>query len=114
MAELINDHPQLEVVGEAESGAAASRLVVEKDADLAVVDVQMPSGGVEAIERIHALRPGLPVLVFTATRGRRMKETMLEAGAVAVVPKGAPVDVSQVIVDLLGGSPQTGSAFHGV
>jgi CheY-like chemotaxis protein len=50
----------------ATSGEEALRLFENIQVDLALVDVVMPDmNGVGVVERIHELRPGLPILLFS-------------------------------------------------
>lgn len=51
----------------AESGNEALNLLREFEPDLVLMDIQMPGmNGIEAAEHIHRLRPGLPIVAFTA------------------------------------------------
>jgi len=60
---LLERDPEVEVVGEASTGAEAAELIRRAQPDLAFLDVQMPgASGFEALERID---PGAaPVVVF--------------------------------------------------
>ncbi|HET6693869.1 MAG TPA: response regulator transcription factor, partial [Pedococcus sp.] len=54
------------VVGTAKDGAQLVELATTHEADVAVVDLDMPGvDGVTAIECLRRARPGLPVLVLT-------------------------------------------------
>ena len=99
--ELIGDDDRFEVRGVAHSGAAAAELVSAEQVDLAVVDVQMPQGGLEAIAAIHAVSPSTHVAVFTAKAGKRLHDQLLEAGAAAVFHKGDPLDLNEALARLL-------------
>src|SRR6185436_8228742 len=49
------------------SGEAALRALEEHGADVVVTDWKMPEmDGMELLRRVHALRPGLPVILLTA------------------------------------------------
>src|SRR5882724_6737246 len=61
-----NLFPELDVVGEAEDGAQAVRLAVERSADAVLLDVEMPTlDGFAAAVRIRRLRPGTQLLLHT-------------------------------------------------
>ena len=61
-----NLFPALDVVGEAEDGAQAVRLAVERMADAVLLDVEMPGlDGFGAAVRIRRLRPGTQLLLHT-------------------------------------------------
>lgn len=51
----------------ARDGREAVRLVQEEHPDLAILDICMPrAGGLEAVERIKAIDPAIPIIFFTA------------------------------------------------
>lgn len=101
LAELLADDPRFKLVGIGHSGADAATLASSQHVDLAVVDIQMPTGGVEAITAIHAVSPTTRVAVFSAKRGSRVRAEMLGAGAVAFFHKGDALDLSSALVALL-------------
>ena len=58
---------EIKVVAEATTGHAAVKLALEKEVDLALLDVRMPDGdGLTALGRIKLDKPDLPVLLFSA------------------------------------------------
>jgi DNA-binding NarL/FixJ family response regulator len=100
LADLIVDHPGLELVGDAASGDEAAKLCASLHPVVAVIDVMMPTGGVAAVEAIHAVSPGTRIIAFTARADRRTRERLLASGALQVVAKGGPVDIADAIHDL--------------
>ncbi len=51
----------------ARDGQEAIDIVEQATPDLVVLDLRMPRvGGLDAVEAIHALAPGVPVILFTA------------------------------------------------
>ncbi len=51
----------------AQDGAEAIGVVQAESPDVAILDVRMPlKDGLEAAERIHAIAPGVPVILYTA------------------------------------------------
>lgn len=71
---LLGAHRDIEVVGEATTGAAASRLVLDQRPDLLFLDVQMPDGdGFAALDRVlRGLPPGVhpPEIIFVTAYDR--------------------------------------------
>lgn len=100
LADLIDEHPVLHLVGEAVDGLTAADLCAEHLAHLAVVDVRMPHGGVQAVEAIRARCPSTVVVAFTTLADGRTRRKLLRAGAAAVFVKGGSYDLVEELVAL--------------
>ena len=58
--------------------------------DLVLLDLDLPDGsGLDAIEGLHALVPGLPIVVLSATQDRATVLRAIDAGAIGFVPKSS-------------------------
>lgn len=101
LCELIGDDPIFEVCGVAHSGLGAAELVGMNDIDLALVDVQMPQGGIEAIRAIHERSLSTKVVVFTAKTGNRLRDQLIGAGASAVLYKGSESDINGSLAKMM-------------
>lgn len=101
LADLLCDDPRFTLVGSGQSGAEAAKLAATIQPDLAIVDVQMPQGGAEAIRAIHAVSPQTKVAVYSAKRGSRVRAEMSEAGAIGFLSKGDAVDLSSALAELM-------------
>jgi len=88
LSELIDDYPGLHTVGAVENGLLAAELCARLRPKLAVVDVNMPVGGADAVVAIHEVSPETAVVAFTAHADRRTRSRLLESGAVEVFVKG--------------------------
>jgi two-component system response regulator NreC len=99
MRMLLDSDPEMEIVGEGETGADALRMARELDPDVIVMDVTMPEmDGVEATRRIKAERPDMAVLAVTIHEGTDYFFQMLQAGSSGYVPKrAAPDDLVRAI-----------------
>jgi two-component system, NarL family, nitrate/nitrite response regulator NarL len=87
---LFNAMPggEFEVVATTADAATAGRLVGDVDADVALVDLQMPPpGGLRAVEAIKAARPATVVLVLTGVEDPASGMAALRAGADGYVVK---------------------------
>jgi DNA-binding NarL/FixJ family response regulator len=90
---FLEDAGDVEVVAEAEDGAAALRLVEAQRPDVAVLDVHMPQvTGVEATRQIKERFPQVRVLILTAYDDDPYVFALLQAGADGYVLKTASGD----------------------
>ena len=80
---ILEESPALEVVGEAGSGAEAVRLALEKQPDVAVLDLTMPGGisGIEAARQITAKAPQVRILILSMHSEEAYLVESFEAGA---------------------------------
>jgi two-component system, NtrC family, response regulator AtoC len=75
-------------VREAESLAAAHRSLDRNEADLVVLDVELPDGyGPSLFDRIHREHPGLPVIVVTGFGDINMAVEAMKLGALDFIQK---------------------------
>ncbi len=112
MRGLLDDHPGLCVVGWAENGTDAAGLCAEHRPSLALLDVMMPNGGIEAAAAVHQASPSTHIAFYSAQSDRRTKARLEAAGAVAVFAKGAAVDLVGELHALLVGLAPTTDLFH--
>ncbi|OKJ10626.1 LuxR family transcriptional regulator [Streptomyces sp. CB00316] len=90
---LMAHHPDLEVVGEASTGAEAVRLAGEIDPDVVVMDIRMPGmDGIEATRLITAGPAASRVLVLTTFDEDDHVYGALRAGASGFVVKDMALD----------------------
>jgi|CXWL01.1.fsa_nt_gi DNA-binding NarL/FixJ family response regulator len=85
---LINDQPELEVVGEAGTAAEAVRAVERLRPDVVLMDIRMPGeGGIEAARQITARFPETKVVMLTSFADDELVVKAIRAGAVGYVLK---------------------------
>jgi DNA-binding NarL/FixJ family response regulator len=102
---IVDDHPvvrdglravlatqtDLQVVGEADTGAAALAQVATDPPDVVLMDLQMPGlPGVSTIERIREAHPQVRVLVLTTYDTDADITAAIEAGATGYLLKDTP------------------------
>jgi DNA-binding NarL/FixJ family response regulator len=81
--------PDMEIVGAAESGAAALRLFRETCPDVTLIDLRLQdTTGFDLIRNILALSPSARTIVLTSFEGDADIERALAAGAKGYVVKG--------------------------
>lgn len=97
---LIEQKPDCEVCGEASTSAAALEAIPRVNPDLVVMDISLPDkSGLELIKDLHALVPGLNVLVFSMHDEMLYAERVVRAGAKGYLMKGAPNEQLSAAID---------------
>ncbi len=96
---LLEGQADMRVVGEAADGEACLRLVEEQSPDVVLMDVSMPLlDGIQATQIIASRWPGVQVVGLTMHANERYFFSLLEAGAVGYLLKGAnPEDLLAAI-----------------
>jgi two-component system invasion response regulator UvrY len=85
---LLNDTPQLSVVGEAASGEEAVRLSRSLKPDVVLMDVQIPAiGGLEATRRISSSDADIRIVVLASQVDDLFPIRLLDAGASGYLSK---------------------------
>lgn len=88
LAAVLENEPDLELVGRARDGREAVRAALELAPDLIVMGVALPGlNGIEATRRIVAERPEIKVICISMHRERQYVDASLEAGAVGYLIK---------------------------
>jgi two-component system response regulator NreC len=96
---LLENDPELTIVGEGENGEEAIHLTQTLSPDVVLMDVSMPElDGVQATQRIRALPSPPAVLALSIHEGADYFFRMLQAGASGYVPKrAAPEELLRAI-----------------
>ncbi|MGA9751803.1 MAG: response regulator transcription factor [Acidobacteriota bacterium] len=91
--------PEIQVVGEAASGAEAVRVVRRLKPDVAILDIKMPKmDGLQALRLIKERSPGTAVLMLTNYDDPAFLMSAVAGGAAGYMLKGAS---SQDLLDLV-------------
>jgi len=87
---LLNSSDVINVVGEAADGNELLELLLEVQADVILLDINMPrKDGIETTRELHLRYPQLKVLVLSMLDHERYVHQMMEAGASGYVLKNA-------------------------
>jgi two-component system invasion response regulator UvrY len=79
---LLEDEPDIEVVGEAGSGQEALDFVRTQDVDVILLDVSMPGeNGLEVLPKLKRAAPNACVLMVTMHTEKHIKARAMAAGA---------------------------------
>ena len=102
---LLSSDPELEVVGEAEDGQEAIRVVEKVKPGLVLMDLSMPRmNGMDAIKEIKKRSPETKILVLTVHKTDEYILATLQAGADGYVLKDSTnVELRMAIKNVLGG-----------
>ncbi|MHC4639011.1 MAG: response regulator transcription factor [Planctomycetota bacterium] len=88
LCSLVNSEPDMEVIGQAQDGREAIRLVRQLKPDVTVMDVNMPGmDGVDATRRIAKDIPGTKIIALTMYPKKSFVTEMLSAGASGYILK---------------------------
>jgi DNA-binding NarL/FixJ family response regulator len=115
---VVDDHPafrkalssalslieDIEVAGEAAGGEDACIEASELRPDVVLMDLSMPDiSGIEAMQKIHASMPDLPVVILTAHADEGVERAARGAGASGFVAKGRGLhDILVVLHEVVG------------
>ena len=85
---LLNDQPDMEVVGEAGTAAEAIKAVEKLQPDVVLMDIRLPGeGGIEATRQVTAQFPKSKVVILTSFADDELVMRAINAGAVGYVLK---------------------------
>lgn len=85
---ILDQQPDIEVVGEASDGEHGLALLKALKPDLALVDVHMPGvSGIEVTERVRKLKLKTRVMIVTMVSESPVPRRLLEAGASGYITK---------------------------
>ena len=90
---LIERHPDMEVVGEAENGRTTVQLAQELRPDVIIMDISMPDlNGIDATQQIVANAPDIKVIALSMHSDKRFVVGMFKAGASGYLLKECAFD----------------------
>ncbi len=88
MKQFIADQLDMEVAGEAATGAETIALVRSQEFDIVLLDISMPDkNGIDTLKTVKHIRPDLPVLILSAHAEEQYAVNLLRAGASGYINK---------------------------
>jgi two-component system, NarL family, nitrate/nitrite response regulator NarL len=88
VAEVLSAEPGIIVVAQGGTAAEAIEVVSRERPDVAVLDMNMPGGGLAAVARITALCPEVTVLLLTVVADPDQIQAAVHMGAGGYLQKG--------------------------
>jgi DNA-binding NarL/FixJ family response regulator len=90
---MLDEQPNLHVIGEADSGRTAMRLARELSPDIVIMDVTMPDlNGIEATRQIRGENPNVRVIALSMHRDRQFILELFAASGSGYLPKDSPIE----------------------
>ena len=87
---LLEDIPDITVVGEASDGGEAIAKALELKPDILLMDLSMPNiGGIEATRQLSQSEPGVRVLILTVHEDEGLLKEVIRNGAAGYIVKRA-------------------------
>ena len=78
----------VELIGVEDAETALARVAADDDLDLVLLDLQLPGmSGLQALARLRALHPDVPVLIVAASERPEDVRAALDCGAAGFIPK---------------------------
>jgi len=93
MRRILEQQPDLKIIGEAENGKQALDLVLELQPDIVILDIRMPElNGIEVVRRMRERVLDVKALMLTAYDDDDYITALMEAGAQGYLLKTAKAD----------------------
>ena len=90
---LLNDQPDMEVIGEASTAGEAVKAVEALQPDVTLMDIRLPGeGGIEATRQITKKFPSSKVVMLTSFADDELVALAIRAGAVGYILKQVETD----------------------
>lgn len=88
LKQFIADQLDMEVAGEAATGAETIALVRTQEFDIVLLDISMPDkNGIDTLKAVKHIKPDLPVLILSAHAEEQYAVNLLRAGASGYINK---------------------------
>ena len=106
---FLETHADLEIVGEAEDATGAAELCATQQPHVALVDLVMPGGGIEATRMIREASPQTQIVLLTSFEDVRQIVAAVQAGALSCLLKDVDADA---LADALRRAAQGEAVLH--
>jgi len=90
---LLERHPDVKVIGEAEASQHAVQKAIELDPDVILMEIHFPEGnGFEVMEAILAHKPKVSIVVLTSQESEDLLFQSIRCGAKGYLLKNTPIN----------------------
>lgn len=97
--DLLKSYKNVTVVGEAENGKEALKLIREKTPDLAILDIRMPEmNGIEVLKKIRELGLKVKICMLTNYPYKQYRERCLSEGADYFFDKNLAIEELKAVI----------------
>jgi DNA-binding NarL/FixJ family response regulator len=97
---LLGSCVNVEIIGEADNGAEAVRIILEKKPDLAIIDVRMPEmNGIEVLMKLKQMKSKTRICVLTNHPYRQYRERCIAEGALYFFDKNHDIQLMIEVVN---------------
>lgn len=113
LRQIINDEPDFEVVGEAETGQEILHMIEQNDCDAVVLDITLPDkNGLVVLQETKAMLPQLPVLILSMHPEDQFAMRALKLGASGYLTKeSAPEELVGALRKVISGAKYISSTL---
>jgi len=88
LKQIIAEHPDMIIAGEAVSGEQALELAVKQNFDIAIIDIAMPGrGGLDILKDLRVQRPALKIIILSMYSDEQYAIRSMRDGASAYITK---------------------------
>lgn len=101
----LEKHERISIAGEADNGFDAVKIIIEKQPDVVLMDIDMPGlSGIEAIRVLRKTLPDLTIIVLSTYSKREYIQEAMTEGASGYVAKNTKIDeLIKIIEDFAAG-----------
>lgn len=113
LKQIIEDEPDMEVVGEAKNAEECFSLVRKTDCALIVLDINLPDrSGFDVLNQLKYEKPNLPILILSVNPEDQYALRLIKAGASGYLMKeSAPAELVKAIRKVNSGASMSASLY---
>lgn len=113
LKQIIEEEPEMKVVGEAGNGRDAISVIRQTVCDVVILDITLPGiSGIEVLNHLRHERPDIPVLIMSMHEEEQYALRVLKAGASGYLTKDSiPEELIKAIRKIIAGGKYISPSF---